>query len=741
MRDSKTAGRAKGSQVTTEVFSIPNTRNPIRDANAMQYLLMVDTFNLLGIPDWEDFEWLDYALFPSSKGSGSSSGYDRNKGVDAAEIRKAIKASATALGIDPARLSVSEIGHSMRKIARSRAIENGSTENEVDVFGCWAAKHGNGQSTGTKCYSIAPNPKVVNAIAGFRHNEVPFIPHIHLFPAYPHQYEFYHNSVICSRDDIVQLLGGEALESLRECCLSFDPIQGDSDDLLRKASLQLFLDYFLFTSYCAAQCFPFTQRKFPLWERWKQYPFQTVEWKNWCDHVYLTVDNYLARPLPCLRSNDVHEGLQLMAQNLNSEIQGLRTQNLGFQETLSVVLAQNSEMRKQLSTIQTLLTGQKLTNGCSLNGSQDNRCSQTTDMGCESQCSHAVDLRSLQNDSDVKNAAVGIQSNHDTTLHDFQTLCPCLASMGRYPNKVQNVLKWWNCIWIPYRTHPDRNKKPDSKLAKDIHRSAQTRLAVLLRIVELVRERAVEKHFGNIPSAAAALDNELKYTSLSAWIDQHRTPRKRKCDEDGEEGGPDGGSGDSGDNGGGSSGRKRGGSGGGGGRFSGCGGTGGGGRGGGGGGGGGGGESGSGSGGRLGGGGSSCRRSGGYGSGGGGNGWARGVNADRGGKGGGSRSNDHQSLALGNFPRQLGIPFPCIDGTWGIGATNHPQLGFGWFSEGQPLTNNFYVQDCEGYMIHSLSGIRKPRHYFERGVGFTDISKSYAGFPSSQSAVPRYNIR
>ena len=429
VRDSKTAGRAKGSQVTTEVFAIPNTRNPVRDPNAMQLLLLSDTFAQVGIPEWEEFDWLDFALFPSSTGSGSNSGFDPKKGVDSKEIRKAMKAAATSLGIDPARLNFSEIGHAMRKLARTRALLNGSTEEDLDIWGNWAKLLSKAQSTGTKCYSVAPNPKEVNSIVGFRPNELPFIPHLHLFPTYQHPYTFQYNGSSSSREAIVSLLGGEALRCLRDATLAHDPA-GVTDGMM-KASLQVFLDHFNYIAYSAAHCVPFMQRKFPDWNRWQKIPFQSVEWKNWCDHVYHVVDNYQQHPLPFIRSSDYHEGLQLISQNLHSEIQGLRTTNRGLQDTVSMLVEQNVEIRGTLRSIHSLLSAGQVA------------LSDGTERFCPSVSAVAGSERSrAQIHSDLSFASENPQAGSDSLCesHDFETLFPPLKAMGNL-DKMQNVLK------------------------------------------------------------------------------------------------------------------------------------------------------------------------------------------------------------------------------------------------------------------------------------------------------------
>ena len=46
----------------------------------------------------------------------------------------------------------------------------------------------------------------MNAIAGFRHNEVRHIPHIRLFPAYQHLYSFVCNETVFNREEIIDLI-------------------------------------------------------------------------------------------------------------------------------------------------------------------------------------------------------------------------------------------------------------------------------------------------------------------------------------------------------------------------------------------------------------------------------------------------------------------------------------------------------------------------------------------------------
>lgn len=83
--------------------------------------------------------------------------------------------------------------------------------------------------------------------------------------------------------------------------------------------------------------------------------------------------------------------------------------------------------------------------------------------------------------------------------------------MGNYPDKLQNVLEWWNHTWIPFRTQPDRNGKSDTGLAHETNKSALQRLTSLLRIVSFIKEEAHIEFRGNLDAAARSLDQQLMH--------------------------------------------------------------------------------------------------------------------------------------------------------------------------------------------------------------------------------------
>ena len=330
MRIGKKASRPAGAKKTAEVLFMNNTKDPARDPQAIMCLFIIQRFSershLERLPDWRSNSWRKLAIFPATS-NPRSEGYFPCQGVSADQIRHWLKSSATEIGVSVARLTLTEKGHLGRRIARDYTIGNGANRERVNAYCNWTGNCD--QSTGDKFYGVSPDPEVAKALAGFRKEEITFILHLDLFPAISEPYQFSHNEGTGNRDDVIELLGGRYLASLRGAIseLSAEDIPDSMPQKERKRkqvdllSLQAFGNFTEFIFYCGTQCLPLVQREFPDWQYWLEHPFDTLLWKQWSAHVCHVVKNALVHPAVVGEAQaGTTLGLGMVAQTLHSQM-------------------------------------------------------------------------------------------------------------------------------------------------------------------------------------------------------------------------------------------------------------------------------------------------------------------------------------------------------------------------------------------------------------------------------------
>ena len=325
VRESKSMSRAEGQQSTVERYTVPNTRNPIFDPNAVLFLLLLERWEDQRW-EWGTFEWLRYPLFPAF---GSSSGDDRHAHVKPQQIRNGLKRAAAKNGIEEGRLECTEVGHRARGAGRNAGKLNGASDKGLNRTGCWSeptrSRSEKPASTGSKHYEEAPCCDTFSCVVGFslRKRERHFKPHFHNFPDFMQPYSFSHGGKTYTREQVLDSLGGSMLQSLRSALREYLQMGSGHVVFHRKRTLEMALEWVLYKTYCAAHCLPALQQVTPQSTRWTRGPFESELWKAWCDHVISVERSSFEGLPPHVPTPEIFQPLALQVQALTTQVQAL----------------------------------------------------------------------------------------------------------------------------------------------------------------------------------------------------------------------------------------------------------------------------------------------------------------------------------------------------------------------------------------------------------------------------------